>query len=431
MFRNENHLLNRRNFIFLSSGLIVQALSPLALLAGELSKILAFRYSTGRSKIRIVADIDSEVTYDFTHDPQKNTLFITLKNCLKNSQNVRIEDPSIASISVSEVSDTLELAIAFTVKMETKVFHIPSDAKNTKPYRLVIDLIRQTEPVQFRSEQREAESAPLHEAPVDEDIFSIINADSGRLEELAKREEQERIAQLDDSKGTLQFGIKRIVIDPGHGGFDSGAVGSTGLQEKEVALSMAQYLASMFKKETDITPYLTRNDDYYVPLGERTTIANQYRADLFVSIHINAAGDKRAEGLETFYCSETASDQEAARLADYENSVGKDEDIFREDNNFISVEKILAQFERRIYWTESARFADIVQNQMLDYLKGKNRKVRYANFFVLRRAKMPSLLAEMGFISNPKEEKLLKTDKYQRDAATAIFKGILSYTQKK
>jgi N-acetylmuramoyl-L-alanine amidase len=244
------------------------------------------------------------------------------------------------------------------------------------------------------------------------------------LEKKAKAEQEVMLGKL-TTEGGLAYQVKRVVIDPGHGGFDSGAVGPTGLKEKDVALDIAQRVNQRISEIGVIKSFLTRTGDYYIPLSDRTVIANQYQADLFVSIHINANENRKAHGCETYYCSETASSKEAATVAAFENAVAKYDEPFKKRADYIDIEQILFNFERRLYWEESGRFAGTFQDRFKQALPFRSRGVHSANFFVLRRAKMPSILLETGFISNHGEEAELKKASTRDNIAAAVVRGLL------
>lgn len=244
------------------------------------------------------------------------------------------------------------------------------------------------------------------------------------LEKKARAEEEAMRGKLISDR-SLTYQVKRVVIDPGHGGFDSGAVGPTGLKEKDVALDIAQRVNQKISETGRIKSFLTRTGDYYIPLSDRTVIANQYQADLFVSIHINANENRKAHGCETYYCSETASSKEAARVAALENAVLKYDEPFKKKPGYINIEEILFNFERRLYWEESGKFAGTFQNRFQQALPFKSRGIHSANFFVLRRAKMPSILLETGFISNHDEEAELKKESVRDKIAGAVERGLL------
>ena len=243
------------------------------------------------------------------------------------------------------------------------------------------------------------------------------------LEIEARQEETGMFKKLQVEKG-LGYRVKRVVIDAGHGGFDPGAVGKNGLKEKDITLDLALRLHEKLKKGKKIKSFLTRTGDYYVPLSARTVTANQYQADLFISIHINANKNRNAHGSETYFCSEKASSAEAKRVALYENSVLKFDEPYKKKPGHIDIEEILFKFEQKLYWSESGRFAKSFQERFKQYLPLKSRGIHSANFYVLRRTKMPSILLETGFISNPNNEAMIKKTAFRDKIVDSIIKGL-------
>jgi len=244
-----------------------------------------------------------------------------------------------------------------------------------------------------------------------------------RAEEAARREAQVMGRKLTADAG-LGYRVNRVVIDPGHGGFDSGAVGKNGLQEKEVTLDLGRRLHQALAERGRVRSFLTRTGDYYVPLSERTVIANQYRADLFISIHINANKNRQAHGSETYFCSEKASSSEAGRVAALENAVLSYEEKNQRKKGYLDIEQMLAAFGQKLNWQESGKFAVDFQDRFKTELPFKSRGIHSANFFVLRKAKMPAILLEAGFISNPGEEDLLARADFRAKVVAAIARGI-------
>jgi N-acetylmuramoyl-L-alanine amidase len=240
-----------------------------------------------------------------------------------------------------------------------------------------------------------------------------------RLQAEAEREERELL------EGKRPQAVRHVVIDAGHGGFDSGAVGLKGTKEKDIALQIAKRLNSRLKKKSGVTVHLTRDDDYFLDLSERTIIANRHSADMFVSIHCNASENRSAKGTETFSCSETASDSEAERVAAFENAVLRDKEFFKEVPGFVGVEEILFRLERKLFWSQSAQLAGRVQKLFSSRLGTRDRGTKSARFYVLRKNRMRSILAETAFISNPAEEELLKKDAFQEKIATCLADGLI------
>jgi len=221
-------------------------------------------------------------------------------------------------------------------------------------------------------------------------------------------------------------GLAVVVIDPGHGGRSEGAKGSTGTVEKELVLSIAQKLKRLLEEDLGVKVVLTRGADYYVGLKERTAIANNNRADLFLSIHANATFRKEIDGFETYYLSLNSSDNEARRYAELENSAlgvkgGAEESAF--------LDAILWNMAQMEYVNQSKGFANMVQRNLVNDLKWKDRGVRQAPFAVLMGARMPAALVEIGFISNPEQEIKLKRSAHQERLAKALFEAIADYNR--
>ena len=223
--------------------------------------------------------------------------------------------------------------------------------------------------------------------------------------------------------------VKTIVIDPGHGGRDPGAIGRSGLKEKDITLSIAKRLAQELRKR-GINVVLTRDSDKFVSLWKRSQIANSHKASFFISIHANSARARKAEGLEVYYLSD-ATDDTARALAAAENaSLDLEKSSFDAEKPSTDLEATLWDMlytENRI---ESKELASEICQGIDSKLYLHNRGVKSARFYVLKGTRMPSVLIEVGFISNQKEEIRLKSAYYHQQLAESISKGILSYAQK-
>jgi len=225
---------------------------------------------------------------------------------------------------------------------------------------------------------------------------------------------------------TLGLKIGRIVIDPGHGGHDTGTIGPTGLMEKDLCLDVALRLGKIIEQRLPGADVIyTRSDDTFVPLEERTNIANQAKADLFISIHANSSRDSGARGIETYYLNLKGS-AEAMEVAARENATAQ-EGVHDLEN----LVKKIAQTEKI---DESKEFAEDIQDSLAKRIQKagktiKNRGVRKAPFLVLIGADMPSILTEISFLSNPADEKLLKQPEQRQKVAEGLFQGISSYLQ--
>jgi N-acetylmuramoyl-L-alanine amidase len=224
--------------------------------------------------------------------------------------------------------------------------------------------------------------------------------------------------------------LRTLVLDAGHGGHDSGAVGPGGLMEKDLVLDVTRRVANLVEAHMPgIKVLLSRKGDYFVPLRERTSFANRERADLFVSIHANAHREAASEGVETYFLSSEATDNAARQVAAAENSVVQLERPSGRGSRTEAVKAILWDLAQSEFQQESSRLAEVVQDSMTQSLSIPNRGVKQAGFYVLGGAAMPAVLVEIGFVTNPKEERKLKESKYRDDMARAIFAGIAEYKQ--
>ncbi len=247
-------------------------------------------------------------------------------------------------------------------------------------------------------------------------------ADSGKSEKLSRVTTD----NLKSSDITRQFalGVKKIVIDPGHGGSDPGAPGYyKNVWEKDIVLKLAKKLAVILRNRLNCTVVLTRSTDKKLTLEERTAIANTKRADLFISLHCNAAKNRRLKGIET-YILNLATDEQAIAVAARENATSK--------KNISDLEYILSDLMKNAKIEESTRLANLVQNSLVKGLKKKysginNLGVKQAPFYVLLGARMPSILIEASFISNKTEGKRLMSDTYQTAISSAIADGVEKY----
>lgn len=217
--------------------------------------------------------------------------------------------------------------------------------------------------------------------------------------------------------------VHRIVIDAGHGGKDPGAIGPSGLHEKDVALAMALLLADEISTEFGWEVILTRNDDTFIPLEERTAVANKAGADLFLSIHANASTNAAARGIETYYLN-FSKNEKAAAVAARENGTSLQQ--------VGDLEQILFDLMAHSKIQESSRLASEIQSSLVDsmgqqYPQIKDLGVKQGPFYVLLGANMPSVLVEAAFISNSTEETRLASRKYQKLVTKAILEGVRAY----
>ena len=221
----------------------------------------------------------------------------------------------------------------------------------------------------------------------------------------------------------LGLKIGKIVIDPGHGGHDTGTIGPNGLEEKDLVLEVGRRLGKMLETRLGAEVVYTRKDDTFIPLETRTAIANQQRADLFVSIHANSSHDPDARGVETYYLNFTSS-PEALEVAARENAVS--------EKSIYELQDLVKKIALKEKIEESREFAGDVQESLHSGLAAKspairNRGVKKAPFIVLIGANMPSILAEISFVSNPTDERRLEQGEYRQRIADSLYRGIAKY----
>jgi len=255
-------------------------------------------------------------------------------------------------------------------------------------------------------------------APVTKPQPSATPAAAGETALAAKR----------DSRGdrslirALGLKLDRVVIDPGHGGHDTGTIGPTGLMEKDLVLDVARRLGALITQRLGSEVVFTRSDDTFIPLEERTHIANDKKADLFLSIHANSSQLPHIAGSETFYLNFTTS-EDALEVAARENATSQ--------TSIHELQTLVQRIALNEKVQESRELASILQKAMYANVPRnrsfKNRGIKKAPFVVLIGAQMPSVLAEIAFLSNPKDESLLKKPDYRQKIAEALFRGVSQY----
>ncbi len=370
-------------------------------LSEERAVVTGLRFWSNPNYTRIVIDADRETT--FTHnllkrDPSKKKpqrLYVDLYNC-KLSKNIQriipIDDDLLKNARAGQFTPESVRVVADIKSFKTyKVFSLRD------PFRIVMDM--------WGGEDSGATT---------------------RNEELdSKRKKKNSKISSGALAKQLALGVRRIVIDPGHGGRDYGAPGYIkGVHEKKVALQISKRLAQKIRKELNCEVIMTRYGDRYLTLEERTAIANTKNADLFISIHTNANRDRRLYGLSSYFLN-FATDDESIRVAALENATST--------KNISDLQTILNDLMQNTKINESSRLAGYIQQSMYQYLKRKgysrvkDQGVKQAPFYVLMGAQMPAVLIETSFISNPRECKRLTNPKYQERLSEAIVNGVKSY----
>ncbi len=356
---------------------------------------------------RISLELDRDVTWE-SHELGKGTpgkpgrVYIDLKRTRlgKSVKDITIGDGLLKGARVGQYKPDVVRVVLDTENIKDyKVFPL------SDPARLVIDV---------RGE-RQAQISRLE---------TVVSAMPEHISQ-PKPEEQSPGTEKKTNlpKTPVISKIRRIVVDPGHGGHDPGAVGARGLQEKDVVLAIGLKLRDLLKEELALDVVMTRSTDIFIPLEERTAIANKVGADLFVSVHANAAPNRAAAGIETYYLNLAKTDK-VAQLAAKENGTSLEK---------VSVlQAILFDLMANYKLNDSAHLADEVQKFLhkkirTGYGDVKNLGVKQGPFYVLVGASMPSILVETAFLSNATEETRLNDPAYQVMVAEGILDGVRNY----
>lgn len=389
----------RRSFV---GSIIIMLLMVLTWAEAQAGMVRSLRIGQSVGSARLVFDADSEFDYNVFLLPSPKRLVIDVKNSKVNSrleQNVN-KNTLLSNIRVGSTPSG-DARIAFDLKQPAivkKAFMLPP--QSSFGWRFVIDL--------------EVSTEKEFAAHVGNQHAFISNSSNNNAKSAEKK-----VASTDSSK-------KIIVLDPGHGGQDPGAIGCSGVYEKNITLAMAKELKKILDKDGRYKVYLTRNRDVFIPLRERVRIARRYKADLFLSIHADSARNKNAKGLSVYTLSETASDKEAAALAERENKAdviaGMD---FAEHSREVS--DVLINLAQRETMNRSSEFANIMVQKMRKSVKLLDNTHRFAGFAVLKAPDVPAVLLEMGYLSNRTEEKLLRQSSYRQKLAKSTGIAIDEY----
>lgn len=374
---------------------------------GANSRIDKLRYWSSPDYTRVVLDLSGKVKYKANLLKGKNPrLYVDLwqAEAGKNvGSKVTVEDGLLQQIRTSRYDkERLRVVLDLYQLQDYKIFSLKD------PFRIVIDVAGERQAVNKKSKP-ELRSLPDHR---DDSIAGILE----QVPEVGQ-------GPLHVPQHQVDQGIRLIVVDAGHGGKDPGAVGPNKVLEKNVTLQMAKYLADQLRKELKCEVRLTRSDDRYLKLRDRTSYANKVGADLFISLHANASNSRKVYGLETYFLN-LAKNNQAAAVAARENGTTLEE--------VGHLEAILFDLMANAKINESSRLASEVQQAMVKglnphYSDIRDLGVRQGPFHVLLGATMPSVLVEAAFISNRREEKRLNSSTYQKRVASSIVRGVKSY----
>lgn len=434
------------------------------------ASVTGIRHWTENGYTRVVVDADSKVMYKYYVDKKKKDglefVVFEFKNCAaapKLKREITFQGKIAKNAVLKESNGDLTLRIGVVTSENFNVFPLSGQSDKLK-YRIVIDLKGEQN---SKNENTAAKkSAPEEKTDKDKKINSSQTSvqsvedtkkeNSGQTQKdsqpatetkenkdkqaAVKSSDSSNVAAVTDYDAQLQksgrgrinpgaltkqlaLGVRRIVIDPGHGGNDPGAMAPKGIREKDITLALAKRLAVSLKNRTGCEVYLTRSTDKYLHLEERTAIANTQKADLFISLHLNSSPAKEAFGIETYFLN-LATDESAIAVAARENATST--------KNISDLEGILKDLMRNAKIDESSRMAKYVQKNICSNLSRrfspiKDKGVKQAPFYVLIGAQMPAILIETGFISNAQELERLGSPGYQAEMSNAIAEGVAQY----
>lgn len=372
------------------------------------------RHWVGDSHTRVVIDLSGPTPHTEGRLTNPDRVFFDLHGATPaealESRAFPIEGSHLRRIRLGVPEEkTTRVVLDFSSIREVTVFALPD------PYRLVVD-IHGAPPVAVADasgDESEAAGEPAPESPA---ASRETGEEEGAPPVPGRTQSGYSVARQ------LGAGVRRIVIDAGHGGKDPGTRAGS-LREKDIALDIAKLLRDDLEGR-GFEVIMTRDKDVFIPLEQRAFIANSREADIFVSVHVNAARNRRARGLETFYLNLATSD-DAIEVAARENaSTGQ--------VRMADVDNLLKQILNHTWKEESREFATTIQTEMAESILGRvkhphNRGVKTAGFHVLLGAKMPAVLVEVGFVSNRDEAKLLRDSAHRKKLAKAIADGISRY----
>jgi N-acetylmuramoyl-L-alanine amidase len=380
------------------------------------------RYWESQRSVRVVVDMSGEPSFSQGEVQAPPRVFVDIENSRVGSSLERralpVESVMLENIRVGQYdSDTVRVVLDLVQLSNVTTFTLRD------PNRLVIDVLG--------SYDRPATAEPLPVPEPAPDLTAVAD------ETAPEPEEEEVVAEVRNERTlspaqppengdqslirSLGLKVARVVIDPGHGGRDTGTIGPSGLTEKDLVLDIAQRLKERIESELDAEVFLTRDDDSFVPLETRTAMANQAEADLFLSIHANASNTQSIRGFETYFLNFSTT-REGSEIAARENAASA--------QSISELQDLVSKIMLRDKVDESREFATHMQRALAttpDF--GKDRGVKQAPFVVLIGANMPSILAEVSFISNPDDERLLKGTERRKQITDALFEGVRSYSK--
>jgi N-acetylmuramoyl-L-alanine amidase len=397
---------------------------------GLLKKIRVAQYQPERS--RIVLEVDRDSTYDAVLLTDPPRLFIDIHNRQGARTVIAKQDAFAAKSSPKPPSEPSSDAAGVKGRLDSKrpaqISKVAVNGSNPVKKTIVEADAGDDDETLAKLDTQDLRPPPApSDAPTSLDGPKLAARATGKRRpapsETIAREAQPTASGDRSLIRALGLKIGKIVIDPGHGGHDTGTIGPHGLEEKDLVLDVSKRLGKLLEARLGAEVIYTRKDDTFIPLETRTSIANQEEADLFVSVHANSSRDPDARGVETYYLNFTSS-SEALDVAARENAAS--------DKSIHELQDLVKKIALKEKIEESQEFASDVQQSLHSGLSTRNpglrnRGVKKAPFIVLIGANMPSILAEISFVSNPGDEHRLRTPEYRQRIAESLYHGISKY----
>ena len=376
-----------RTYLLISLlGISILLLQPFLVLGAVITDV---RFWSAPDHTRVVLDLTEPVQYESSSQekPLQFHVVLTKTSLYTKKRELEVNDPFVIKLTVNELErGKVKLILHQKKPLTANVFTLKPYQE--KSFRLVIDLV---DIVQEKKEQQERQ----------------------KLKEIKPQ------------------GTKTVVIDPGHGGEDPGAVGQKKTMEKDIVLKVGEKVVRLLNQNNEVQAFLTRRGDYFVPLDARFKIAREYGADLFISLHTDGSFNPQARGSSVYCLSLSGATDEAAKiLADKENTsnilggASVRPAAFAKDPN---LDQILLDLMQNNSMKESFRFAETVLSDMKAINSVKYPSYRQANFIVLKAPDIPSILLEMAYITNKEDERLLNSDDFQEKIAKTLHTSIKKY----
>ena len=401
----------------------------------ELRQVTAVRCWSLSEATRVVIEVsgDFEFHAERAHDPER--IFFDVQRSRPRIHGHRFYSENVVDRLVKKIRVAETVAGKTRIVLDLQNYADFSATQLSNPDRLVVELRTQAAAAPPPLLNPALVTQTLPPAPVVTAASPAMHLDmeqapQAKSTRMIERVEAGRAAKLaGDGPGSLTralgLKIRRVVLDPGHGGHDEGTAGPNGLLEKDLVLDVALRLGKLIESRMSSEVVFTRIDDTFIPLERRTAIANEKKADLFLSIHANSSPYPRIGGVESYYLNFTNS-KDALAVASRENASS--------DKSVFELRDLIQRITLQDKAEESREFAGSIQAALFPFAARydasiKNRGVKKAPFVVLIGASMPSVLAEIGFLSNSREESLLKKSEHRQKLAEALYRGLSRYAQ--